>query len=108
MSPKTPPSNQESITFESPAPKPDPPPFEPPLPAPEEASFGPPLPEPEPASFEPTEPTLPEPPPWVREPEESAVGAEAVAQVLADLDPDQRLAVTHGAGPLLVVAGAGT
>jgi len=34
--------------------------------------------------------------------------ALALERILADLNPQQRLAVTHGEGPLLVVAGAGT
>ncbi|MBI4277101.1 MAG: UvrD-helicase domain-containing protein, partial [Armatimonadetes bacterium] len=45
--------------------------------------------------------------------EEIAVGAVTVQEtaadpILADLNPEQRRAVTHGAGPLLIVAGAGT
>jgi DNA helicase II / ATP-dependent DNA helicase PcrA len=105
MRAKTPPSKQESILFEHPVPKPDSTPLDPIDPAldmPLDPPFDPP-----PAPLE-LGPPLPEPPPWVREPEESAVGAEAVAQVLEGLDPEQRRAVTHGAGPLLVVAGAGT
>jgi DNA helicase-2/ATP-dependent DNA helicase PcrA len=52
-----------------------------------------------------SEPAGAEPPDWVRE---EPADPEAVAQVLADLDPEQRRAVTHDQGPLLVVAGAGT
>ncbi len=43
-------------------------------------------------------------PPWLNEP----VSEDAVERILADLDEDQRRAVTHGEGPLLIVAGAGT
>ena len=43
-------------------------------------------------------------PPWLDEP----VSEDAVDRVLAGLDDDQRSAVVHGEGPLLVVAGAGT
>jgi DNA helicase-2/ATP-dependent DNA helicase PcrA len=35
-------------------------------------------------------------------------GATAVERLLADLNPPQRQAVTHGSGPLLVLAGAGS
>jgi DNA helicase II / ATP-dependent DNA helicase PcrA len=35
-------------------------------------------------------------------------GADAVERLLADLNPAQREAVTHGDGPLLVLAGAGS
>jgi ATP-dependent DNA helicase UvrD/PcrA len=35
-------------------------------------------------------------------------GSAGMEQLLGGLDPDQRRAVTHGEGPLLVVAGAGT
>ena len=38
----------------------------------------------------------------------TAAGATAVERLLADLNPPQRKAVTHGAGPLLVLAGAGS
>ncbi len=48
------------------------------------------------------EPAL-EPPPWVAEAEPRRVDT-----VLEGLDPEQRQAVTHTAGPLLIVAGAGT
>ena len=37
-----------------------------------------------------------------------APGADRVERLLADLNPDQREAVTHGDGPLLVLAGAGS
>ncbi|HWN83296.1 MAG TPA: ATP-dependent helicase, partial [Candidatus Udaeobacter sp.] len=50
---------------------------------------------------------MPPEPDWIRELDEPA-SPEAVAAVLADLDPEQRRAVTHDRGPLLVVAGAGT
>jgi DNA helicase II / ATP-dependent DNA helicase PcrA len=55
----------------------------------------------------PTPPSDLEPPSWVREGDEPA-SPEAVAAILADLDPEQRAAATHADGPLLVVAGAGT
>ncbi len=35
-------------------------------------------------------------------------GSPAVARILEGLTPDQQAAVTHGEGPLLIVAGAGT
>ncbi len=35
-------------------------------------------------------------------------GAVAIDELLADLNPQQRHAATHGEGPLLIVAGAGT
>ncbi|MEO7118690.1 MAG: ATP-dependent helicase, partial [Candidatus Limnocylindrales bacterium] len=52
---------------------------------------------------------LPEPPP--RRPDSHAaapVSLEGVARLLSGLDRDQRRAVTHGEGPLMVVAGPGT
>ncbi|MGE5850515.1 MAG: UvrD-helicase domain-containing protein, partial [Candidatus Methylomirabilota bacterium] len=36
------------------------------------------------------------------------VGSDAITPVLEGLTPDQEAAVTHGEGPLLIVAGAGT
>ncbi len=44
------------------------------------------------------------PPAWITEP----ANEEAIASALAELDPEQQAAVTHGEGPLLIVAGAGT
>ncbi len=44
------------------------------------------------------------PPSWITEP----ANEEAIASALAELDPEQQAAVTHGEGPLLIVAGAGT
>ncbi len=49
--------------------------------------------------------SLPGPPPdWISEP----ASEEAIARALEGLDEEQREAITHGDGPLLVVAGAGT
>jgi len=42
------------------------------------------------------------------EPPEAPVGPGGIEALLAGLNPEQRRAVTHGDGPLLVVAGAGT
>ena len=50
-------------------------------------------------------------PVWWSPPEaddQSAAGADGVAALLAGLNPEQKRAVCHGEGPLLVVAGAGT
>ena len=44
----------------------------------------------------------------VMAPAPSAEPADGLAALLGGLDPDQRRAVTHGDGPMLVVAGAGT
>ena len=37
-----------------------------------------------------------------------AAPQNAIDQVLADLNPQQREGASHGSGPLLIVAGAGT
>jgi DNA helicase-2/ATP-dependent DNA helicase PcrA len=49
-------------------------------------------------------------PVWGDPDDDPAVGSleSGVRELLGGLDPDQRRAVTHGTGPLLVVAGAGT
>jgi DNA helicase-2/ATP-dependent DNA helicase PcrA len=51
-------------------------------------------------------------PVWSDQPDEESAAPDGddhgVRALLAGLDPEQRRAVTHGTGPLLVVAGAGT